>query len=437
MILVRRHPVQLRHPVLESAALRGQPQGDPGRRQPGGARPQPSGRRADRGRRARRARAARSPRPRARSTRAVQGLGRASSACSTPRSRLEMDKAMSNDQAPIHPLRLCKEVKRLHPARRDPRRRRSGDPELRPPVHPDVRARPSVELRAVRLHGRGPAVRHRREGGQARRAGGGAPRRRLVRHQRQRRSTPPSGTRSPCWWSSATTAAGPPIPTENKPGRNLGYTRWDKVAMAVGAHGEFVEKPDDIRPALERAWASGKPAVVNVVTRLQGARHDRALLGVPDVGGRDNHGQGARRHPRSRSHAIRGWAELHGAARLARRRGHQDRAAGRGARAARALASGRTWIRTSSSCSTRTRRASPSTSSHERGRQMFARPGEAADVVIENLGPGAMERLGFGYEALAADQPARHLGLGQGVRQRRALRRTTRASSGSPRRWAA
>jgi acetolactate synthase-1/2/3 large subunit len=36
--------------------------------------------------------------------------------------------------------------------------------------------------------------------------------------------------------------------------------------MAVGAHGEHVEKPDDIRPALERAWASGKPAVVNVVT---------------------------------------------------------------------------------------------------------------------------------------------------------------------------
>ena len=55
-------------------------------------------------------------------------------------------------------------------------------------------------------------------------------------------------------------------PEQNKPGRNLGYTRWDKVAMAVGAHGEHVEKPDDIRPALERAWASGKPAVVNVVT---------------------------------------------------------------------------------------------------------------------------------------------------------------------------
>ena len=54
-----RHPVQLRRPVLGRAALRGQPQGDPGRRQPGGARPQPPRRRAHRGRRARRAPAAR------------------------------------------------------------------------------------------------------------------------------------------------------------------------------------------------------------------------------------------------------------------------------------------------------------------------------------------------------------------------------------------
>jgi len=38
------------------------------------------------------------------------------------------------------------------------------------------------------------------------------------------------------------------------------------VAEALGAHGEFVEKPHEIRPALERASAAGKPAVVNVVT---------------------------------------------------------------------------------------------------------------------------------------------------------------------------
>jgi len=42
--------------------------------------------------------------------------------------------------------------------------------------------------------------------------------------------------------------------------------RYDKLAQELGAHGEFVEKPHEIRPALERAYASGKPAVVNVIT---------------------------------------------------------------------------------------------------------------------------------------------------------------------------
>src|ERR687892_687991 len=54
-----------------------------------------------------------------------------------------------------------------------------------------------------------------------------------------------------------------PLP---KPGRNLGHTRYDRMAMDLGAHGEHVEKPHDIRPALERAYAAGKPAIVNVIT---------------------------------------------------------------------------------------------------------------------------------------------------------------------------
>jgi acetolactate synthase-1/2/3 large subunit len=52
-------------------------------------------------------------------------------------------------------------------------------------------------------------------------------------------------------------------------GRDLGFTRYDKMCEVFGCHGEYVEKPDDIRPALERAnaaVAAGKPAVVNVVT---------------------------------------------------------------------------------------------------------------------------------------------------------------------------
>jgi acetolactate synthase I/II/III large subunit len=42
--------------------------------------------------------------------------------------------------------------------------------------------------------------------------------------------------------------------------------RYDEVVRALGGHGELVETPDDLRPALERAFASGKPALVNVLT---------------------------------------------------------------------------------------------------------------------------------------------------------------------------
>lgn len=49
-------------------------------------------------------------------------------------------------------------------------------------------------------------------------------------------------------------------------GRELGYQRYDKMVEALGGYGEFVEKPDDIKAAIERAFASGKPALVNVCT---------------------------------------------------------------------------------------------------------------------------------------------------------------------------
>ncbi len=42
--------------------------------------------------------------------------------------------------------------------------------------------------------------------------------------------------------------------------------RYDEVVAALGGHGELVERPDDLQPALERAFASGKPALVNVLT---------------------------------------------------------------------------------------------------------------------------------------------------------------------------
>lgn len=45
---------------------------------------------------------------------------------------------------------------------------------------------------------------------------------------------------------------------------SLDYTRYDRVAEALGCHGEYVERPDEVRPALERALSAGRPAIVNV-----------------------------------------------------------------------------------------------------------------------------------------------------------------------------
>jgi acetolactate synthase-1/2/3 large subunit len=41
--------------------------------------------------------------------------------------------------------------------------------------------------------------------------------------------------------------------------------RYDKVVEALGGHGEFVTEPDEIAPAIQRAFDSGKPACVNVI----------------------------------------------------------------------------------------------------------------------------------------------------------------------------
>jgi acetolactate synthase-1/2/3 large subunit len=46
----------------------------------------------------------------------------------------------------------------------------------------------------------------------------------------------------------------------------LGPVRYDRVAAALGAHGELVEDPADLDAALNRAASSNRPALVNVLT---------------------------------------------------------------------------------------------------------------------------------------------------------------------------
>jgi acetolactate synthase-1/2/3 large subunit len=54
---------------------------------------------------------------------------------------------------------------------------------------------------------------------------------------------------------------------------------------AIGCHGEHVRRPEEIRPALERAFAAGKPSVINVIgdPRVGHARLGGNLLGSTRV----------------------------------------------------------------------------------------------------------------------------------------------------------
>jgi acetolactate synthase-1/2/3 large subunit len=61
--------------------------------------------------------------------------------------------------------------------------------------------------------------------------------------------------------------------------------RYDRMFEAIGCHGEYVVRPSEIRPALERAFAAGKPSVINVIgdPRVGHARLGGNLLGSTKV----------------------------------------------------------------------------------------------------------------------------------------------------------
>jgi len=177
----------------------------------------------------------------------------------------EMDKQMTSEDTPIHPLRLCKEVRDF--LKRDAILVVDGQEILNygrqsiPTFVPGHRlnsgafgcmgvglpfgigakiAKPNAQV--VVLHGDGSYGINGMEIDTA------------VRHK------------IPVLCVISNNGGWTADPKQDKPGRNLGYSRYDKMAQDFGAHGEYVEKPHEIRPALDRAAASGKPAVVNVIT---------------------------------------------------------------------------------------------------------------------------------------------------------------------------
>ncbi|MGH8013435.1 MAG: thiamine pyrophosphate-binding protein [Candidatus Binataceae bacterium] len=57
----------------------------------------------------------------------------------------------------------------------------------------------------------------------------------------------------------------PLLKDRTDPFNMLQDVRYDKVFAEMGCHGEHVENPDDIVPALERAFKSGKTSLINVI----------------------------------------------------------------------------------------------------------------------------------------------------------------------------
>ncbi|HZP44154.1 MAG TPA: thiamine pyrophosphate-binding protein [Candidatus Binataceae bacterium] len=57
----------------------------------------------------------------------------------------------------------------------------------------------------------------------------------------------------------------PMLKDRTDPFNMLQDIRYDKIFEEMGCHGEHVTNPDEIRPALERAFNSGKPAMVSIV----------------------------------------------------------------------------------------------------------------------------------------------------------------------------
>jgi thiamine pyrophosphate-dependent acetolactate synthase large subunit-like protein len=55
-------------------------------------------------------------------------------------------------------------------------------------------------------------------------------------------------------------------------------TRYDQIAEALGCHAELVTEPGELRPALERAFGAGGPALVNVLTDPEVVYPRKAVL---------------------------------------------------------------------------------------------------------------------------------------------------------------
>ena len=60
---------------------------------------------------------------------------------------------------------------------------------------------------------------------------------------------------------------------------DLLQTRYDQMVQGLGGYGEFVERPEDLAPALQRALAAGQPALLNVAVQRAISPRAEAAIG--------------------------------------------------------------------------------------------------------------------------------------------------------------
>lgn len=60
---------------------------------------------------------------------------------------------------------------------------------------------------------------------------------------------------------------------------DLLQTRYDKIVHGLGGYGEFVERPEELKPAIERALASARPALLNVAIERAISPRGEAAIG--------------------------------------------------------------------------------------------------------------------------------------------------------------
>ena len=61
-------------------------------------------------------------------------------------------------------------------------------------------------------------------------------------------------------------------------GTDLRFIRYDQVVEAIGGYAEYVEKPAEVAPAVERAINSGRPSLVNVAVRSGASPLAQAMI---------------------------------------------------------------------------------------------------------------------------------------------------------------